>query len=128
MTDRTTTVARLRRGDVIATIDGHPIGETVAAVDIDTDTGIVAVTTRRGPQRRRAVRHLLAGVPVTTDLPLPAWRILDTPRPFDRQKLAANAAAFGAGVALGLMNREPAAGSEEPIIDQIRNANAGTGT
>jgi len=119
--NRQTTTGDLRHGDTLKAIDGHPIGETVHAIHRDGDT--VTVTTRRGPQRRRNVRHLPAGVPVTTDPPLPAWRLTETPRQTDRAKLATNAAAFGVGVVLGLANRRPVKDTT-PVIDQLREANA----
>lgn len=117
--NRQTTAGDLRRGDILEAIDGHPIGETVHAIHRDGDT----VTTRRGPQRRRTVRHRPVGVPVTTDPPLPAWRLTERPRQTDRAKLAANAAAFDVGVVLGLANRRPVEDTT-PVIDQLREANA----
>ena len=59
-------VGDLLRGDTITGIDGRTIpAETVTRVETIGDD--VAVTTKRGPQRRTTVRHLPATTPVTTD-------------------------------------------------------------
>lgn len=110
----TVTVKHLRRGDKLAAIAGQSTrGETVAAVEHDGGT-LVTLTTRRGPQRRRTVRLVPVATPVTTDPPLPAWRVLDTRRePAGAWK--ANAAAFAAGAALGVIGHRPAADTS-PIL------------
>ena len=80
------TAGDLLRGDTITGIEGRTISpETVTRVETAGDD--VAVTTKRGPQRRTTVRHLPATTPVTTDPPLPHWRFTtgeqtaDTNRP-----------------------------------------------
>lgn len=127
MTRRTPTLAHLHRGDRLTAIAGDTVDETVTRVERDGDT--VRLTTGRGPKKRRVVRLLPASLPVTTDPPIPAWRFTDRPRPAGQA--GEIVAAIAAGAVLGTLNgilggnRRPQ--DDTPIIDIIRERNAGTG-
>ena len=108
-------VGDLLRGDTITGIDGRTIpAETVTRVETIGDA--VAVTTKRGPQRRTTVRHLPATTPVTTDPPLPHWRFMDR-RHEPSGEWKYNVGAAVAGAVLGLVsNRRPV--DTSPIVDR----------
>ena len=109
-----TTAGDLRRGDTLTGVDGHPTtAETVTRVETDGD--LVAITTRRGPQRRQTVRHLPAATPVTTDPPLPRWRFTDRQRERSGDGFG-NAASFATGLALGLISNRRPVQDTDPVL------------